>query len=83
MCRSQHASAVAEFLREHHRVEIDGRVVEGELARVNFLERTLRTSRVIDPPEELDVHSAMSTSGPVQRPSCLVCGTCMTALRPT
>jgi hypothetical protein len=50
---------VAEFLRQHHRVEIDGRAVAGELARVNFLERTLRTSRVIDPPEELDVHSAM------------------------
>jgi hypothetical protein len=50
---------VAEFLRERQAVLIDGRVVEPELARVNFLERTLRTSRVIDPPLELDVHSAI------------------------
>jgi hypothetical protein len=48
-----------EFLREHHPVEIDGRKIEPELARIHFLERTLRTSRVIDPPEPLDVHAAM------------------------
>jgi hypothetical protein len=50
---------VAEFLRGRHKVLIDGRAVEPELARVNFLERTLRTSRVIDPPLELDVYSAI------------------------
>ena len=50
---------VAEFLRGHQPVEIDGVAVAGELARVNFLERSLRTSRVIDPPVELDVHSAI------------------------
>ncbi len=49
---------VAAFLREHHPVLIDGEVVVPELARINFLERSLRTSRVIDPPEELDVYSA-------------------------
>jgi hypothetical protein len=48
-----------EFLRQHHKVEIDGQVIVPELARIHFLERTLRTSRVIDPPEPLDVHSAM------------------------
>jgi hypothetical protein len=48
-----------EFLREHQIVEIDGRRIEPELARIHFLERTLRTSRVIDPPEPLDVHAAM------------------------
>ena len=48
-----------EFLREHHVVEIDGRRIPPELARIHFLERTLRTSRVIDPPEPLDVHAAM------------------------
>lgn len=48
-----------EFLREHHPVEIDGRTIPPELARIHFLERTLRTSRVIDPPEPLDVHAAM------------------------
>jgi hypothetical protein len=49
----------AAFLREHHPVTIDGREVAPELARVNFLERTLRTSRVIDPPVELDLHAAI------------------------
>jgi len=49
---------VADFLREHHRVTIDGVAVEPELARINFLERTLRSSRVIDPRVELDVYSA-------------------------
>ena len=49
----------AAFLRKHHPVQIDGRSIEPELARVNFLERTLRTSRVIDPPIELDVYSAI------------------------
>jgi hypothetical protein len=48
----------AEFLRAQHPVEIDGRTIEPELARIHFLERTLSTSRVIDPPEPLDVHAA-------------------------
>jgi hypothetical protein len=47
-----------EFLREHHIVEIDGRRIAPELARIHFLERSLRTSRVIDPPEPLDIHAA-------------------------
>jgi len=50
---------VAEFLRTRQKVVIDGETVEPELARINFLERTLRTSRVIDPPEELDIDSAI------------------------
>lgn len=50
---------VAEFLREHHPVEIDGRSVPSELARIHFLERTLRTSRVIDPPRDLGIYSAV------------------------
>lgn len=49
----------AEFLRGHQPVLIDGRVIEPELLRVNFLERSLRTSRVVDPPVELDVDAAM------------------------
>ncbi len=49
----------AAFLREHHRVRVDGEPIEPELARVHFLERTLRTSRVIDPREALDVHAAI------------------------
>jgi hypothetical protein len=49
----------AAFLREHQPVTIDERSPEPELARINFLERSLRTSRVIDPPEELDANSAI------------------------
>jgi hypothetical protein len=49
----------AEFLRSRQPVEIDGASIEPELARVNFLERTLRTSRVVDPPVELDAHAAI------------------------
>jgi hypothetical protein len=50
---------VAAFLREHHPVEIDGRSIAPDLARIHFLSRTLRTSRVIDPPVDLEVHSAI------------------------
>jgi hypothetical protein len=50
---------VAEFLRDHQPVEIDGERIAPELARIHFLERTLRTSRVIDPPEDLDIYSAV------------------------
>jgi hypothetical protein len=50
---------VAEFLQGRQPVTIDGEAVVPELARINFLERTLRTSRVIEPPEELDVFSAV------------------------
>jgi hypothetical protein len=49
----------AEFLRAHHPVTIDGERIEPELARVHFLERTLKSSRVIDPPVDLSVHSAV------------------------
>jgi len=50
---------VAEFLRQHHPVRIDGTEIVPDLAQINFLERTLRTSRVIDPPEELDLDGAV------------------------
>ena len=50
---------VGEFLRAHHKVLIDGQVIEPELARINFLERTLRTSKVIDPPVDLDLNAAI------------------------
>ncbi len=51
--------AVLEFLREHHPVAIDGKAVEPDYQRIDFLERTLKSSRVIDPPEELDLDGAM------------------------
>jgi hypothetical protein len=40
-------------------VTIDGQEIVPDLARINFLERTLRTSRVIDPPRELEIYSAI------------------------
>lgn len=49
---------VGEFLRTRHETTIDGKPAVGELARVNFLERTLKTSNVIDPPRELDLNVA-------------------------
>jgi hypothetical protein len=49
---------VAEFLKTRHETTIDGERVIGELARINFLERTLKTSNVIDPPRELDTNVA-------------------------
>ena len=50
---------VIEFLGQHHPMTIDGEAAEPAMVRADFLERTLRTSRVIDPPEELDVNGAM------------------------
>ena len=49
---------VAEFLADRNPVTIDGRPAEGELDRVHFIYRSLRTSGVIDPPRDLDVASA-------------------------
>jgi hypothetical protein len=49
---------VAEFLTAHSPVTIDGEPVTGVLDRVHFLRRTLRSSTVIDPPEELNAFAA-------------------------
>jgi hypothetical protein len=49
---------VAEFLAEHLALTIDGERAEPVLDRIHFLRRTLRTSTVIDPPEELSVFTA-------------------------
>jgi len=50
---------VGEFLSRHQPVTIDGKPVEGILESVNFLERTLTSSRVVDPPEPLQLDSAI------------------------
>jgi len=50
---------VIEFLSEHHPMTIDGEPAEPAAVRADFLERSLRTSRVIDPPEELDLNAAI------------------------
>ena len=50
---------VAEFLRRHAPVLIDGQAITPDLAQINFLERTLTSSRVIDPPVDLDLNAAV------------------------
>ena len=49
---------VGGFLGEHLDLTIDGEPVVPVLERINFLNRTLRTSTVITPPRELDASSA-------------------------
>ncbi len=50
--------AVAEFLADRLPVTIDGQAAVGELDRVHFIFRNLRTSGVIDPAQELPMVSA-------------------------
>jgi hypothetical protein len=49
---------VAEYFAQNLDFTIDGSAIIPVLDRVNFLERTLRTSTVINPPRELDAASA-------------------------
>ena len=49
---------VVDFLIERAPVKIDGRAVKPVLDRVHFIERTLRTSRVIEEPRDLVAVSA-------------------------
>jgi DNA-binding protein Fis len=49
---------VVAFLSEHFELEVEGERVVPVLERVHFLRRTLKSSTVIDPPEELSVFSA-------------------------
>jgi len=49
---------VAEFLAGRNPVTIDGEAPEGFLDRVHFIYRNLRTSGVVDPPQDLPVVSA-------------------------
>ncbi len=41
-------AGIVDFLDEHFAVSIDGKAVEGSIERVNFLQRTLRSSVVVD-----------------------------------
>jgi len=49
---------VAAFLGENLDLTIDGESINPPIDRVNFLNRTLRTSTVITPPRELDASAA-------------------------
>lgn len=48
-----------EFLGQHAALTVDGEAMSPELTRLNFLQRSLKASSIIDPPRELDLHSAM------------------------
>ena len=49
---------VVAFLQTRNPLTIDGQVVERRLDRAHFIRRTLRTTGIIDPPEDLDLASA-------------------------
>ncbi|MHC4942053.1 MAG: hypothetical protein ACYTG7_03450 [Planctomycetota bacterium] len=49
---------IAEFLATRNPVTVDGKEVELKLDRIHFIRRTLRTTGVIDPPEDLPITSA-------------------------
>jgi hypothetical protein len=49
---------VVKFLSERGPVTLDGQAVKGQLDRIHFVRRSLRTTGVVDPPEELDVNTA-------------------------
>ncbi|MHC5004607.1 MAG: hypothetical protein ACYTJ0_15955, partial [Planctomycetota bacterium] len=50
---------IAAYLIERGTVRIDGREIEPALDRIHFVRRSLRTTSVIDPPEDLPLVSAM------------------------
>lgn len=49
---------IASFLSEKHRIQVDGKDVQGELARIHFLNRSLRKTGVIHPDRELPAVAA-------------------------
>jgi hypothetical protein len=57
--QSELKAKVGAFIGEQVQLNVDGRDVSPSLDRINFLRRTLRTSAVIEPAEELDTVSAM------------------------
>ena len=49
---------VVAFLSERSPVTVDGKLMPGALDRIHFIRRSLRTTGVVDPPQELDVNTA-------------------------
>jgi hypothetical protein len=49
---------VAAFLADRNPVTIDGKRIEPVLDRIHFVRRSLRTTGVVDPPEDLPIFSA-------------------------
>ena len=49
---------VAEFLASRGEVLVEGKPVPGRLDRIHFIRRTLRSTGIVDPPEDLDAASA-------------------------
>ena len=50
---------IAEFLQEKNPVLIDGQAAVGQIDRIHFIRRSLRRTGIIDPPEPLDLTSAV------------------------
>lgn len=50
---------VAAFLKDRCPVTVDGKAIEPVLDRIHFLRRTLRSTTVIEPPEDLPLSSAL------------------------
>lgn len=49
---------VAGFLAKRAGVLVDGQSVQGYLDRIHFVRRSLRTTGVVDPPEDLNINTA-------------------------
>ena len=56
--QEQLKTKVVDFLASKNPVTINGAPARGRLDRIHFIRRTLRTTGIIEPPEELDVTSA-------------------------
>ena len=49
---------VVSFLEDRGKVLVDGEAVAGTLDRIHFVKRTLRTTGIVDPPEDMPAGSA-------------------------
>jgi hypothetical protein len=56
--RAEVERRVAEFLSDRNPVTIDGKPVDGQLDRIHFVRRTLRTTGVVPPDEDIDAVGA-------------------------
>jgi hypothetical protein len=57
--RASITERAAVFLHEHSPLKIDGQAATGVLDRIHFISRTLRTSGVVDPSQNIDINAAL------------------------
>ena len=57
--RDEVREEAAQFLANHTPLQIDGQSVDGTLDRVHFIKRTLQTSGVVEPGENIDINTAL------------------------